>query len=452
MDFSFSHLLEGFNRIFTLYLVFPSIVLLGLYLSFRLRFVQVSKLFLSFRTLFKKSDKSEEGNISHYQAVASVLAGNFGTGNISGMAVALTTGGPGALIWMWIMAFLGSAIQFGSSLLGVKYRQKKADGQYVGGPMYYLATGLGYKKIAIFFCFFTVIASFACGGLAQVNSMTLPFAKIGIAPWISGVAIAFFVAIVVLGGAERVAIMCSAVVPVMALLYLGGALYILGVHSDKLMGAIGDVFKASLGVSSLVGGAAGYSVMKALTTGFDRAIFATDAGTGTVPLLQSGAKTKHAVIDGVVTLVAPFLVMIVCTATALVLMVTGAFTTDGLASTNMVIYAFSTVLGPKMGFYIVLIALALFGYTTTVAYATCMERAMGYLSDRKWVVKLVMCLYIAFIPVGSLLHVNFVWMVADISLTAMMVLNLIGVAGLSKEVIATTREYFEPQLERATID
>src|ERR1700722_10778957 len=135
MDFNFGPLLGGFNRFFTLYLVFPSIVLLGLYLTFRLKFVQVLKLKLSFTTLFQKGNSQEEGNISHYQAVAAVLASNFGTGNISGMAIALSTGGPGALMWMWVMAFLGSAIQFGSSLLGVKYRKKNAHGEYVGGPM-----------------------------------------------------------------------------------------------------------------------------------------------------------------------------------------------------------------------------------------------------------------------------------------------------------------------------
>jgi AGCS family alanine or glycine:cation symporter len=442
MDFSFGHFLEGFNRFFTLYLVFPSIVLLGIYLTFKLRFVQVLKLKLSFLTLLKKSDSQDEGNISHYQAVAAVLAGNFGTGNISGMAVALTTGGPGALMWMWVMAFLGSAIQFGSSLLGVKYRKKNKYGEYVGGPMYYLSEGLGLKKIAFLFSFFVILASFACGGLAQVNSMTLPFEKLGVAPWISGIVIAVFVSLVVLGGATRVAVVCSAVVPVMALLYLGTAFYILGVHFRDVLPATVEILKASLGVSSFIGGVAGYSLMKALTSGFDRAIFATDAGTGTVPLLQSGAKTSHEVIDGVVTLVAPFLVMVVCTATALVLMVTGAYPAKGLASTNIVIDAFSRVLGENLGFIIVLIALTLFGYTTTIAYATCLERAVGFMTSSKKVVKAFLLSYILFIPVGSLLHVDFVWIVADISLTAMLIINLIGVAGLSREVIESTHEYF----------
>jgi AGCS family alanine or glycine:cation symporter len=148
----------------------------------------------------------------------------------------------------------------------------------------------------------------------------------------------------------------------------------------------------------------------------------------------------------VVTLVAPFLVMIVCTATALVLMITGAYTTEGLASTNMVTHAFESVLGENLGFVIVLVALTLFGYTTTVAWATCMERAIGFLTPSKRWIKACLFAYILFIPVGSLLHVSFVWIVADISLTAMLVLNIIGVAGLSKEIITTTDEYFSLQL------
>lgn len=437
MDLPF---VEAFNSLFTLYLIFPSIVLLGLYLTFRLRFVQLSKLKMSVSLLFKKQ-AGEEGSITHYQAVASVLASNFGTGNISGMAVALTTGGPGALMWMWVMAFLGAAIQFANCCLGVKYREKNEKGEYIGGPMYYLQRGLKLKKIAALFCIATILAAFTAGGLVQVNSIALPLTALGISPWVTGGVLAFFVAIVILGGAQRVADMCSTVVPVMAILYLGAAFFILGQHVEALWPAIQEVFRASVGVLPLAGGVAGFTVMKAVTTGFDRAIFATDAGTGTVPLLQSGAKTTDPVIDGVVSLVAPFLVMIVCSSTALVLMVTGAIQVPGLASTNLVTYAFGQGLGEKTGLIIVLIALVLFGYTTTVAWASCLEKAVGFLFGARFI-KAALLLYILSVPLGALLHVDSVWLLADISLTAMVLLNLIGVAGLSKEVIYDTRRFF----------
>lgn len=446
MELSFAHLFEVLNRYFTLYCIFPSIVLLGLYLTVKLRFVQITKIKLSFTSLFNKEEE-QEGSISHFQAVASVLASNFGTGNISGMAVALTVGGPGALLWMWVMAFLGSAIQFASCYLGVKYRSQTDKGEFVGGPMYYLSRGLRQKKLAIAFCLFVIAAAFAVGGLVQVNSITLPLEKLGIAPWISGVTIAFFVALVVLGGAARIANVSAAVVPFMALLYLGGALFILGIYREQLPSALHLVFTSAFSGISAAGGVLGFTIMKAISTGFDRAIFATDAGTGTVPLLQSGAKTKSPIIDGVVSLVAPLLVMIVCTATALVLIVTGATAQPGLESTNMVTFAFSTVFGHTWGLIIVFIALILFGYTTTIAWASCLERAIHFLFGQK-AVKWALFLYILSVPLGAFLKVGMVWIFADLALTAMVICNLIAVAGLSQEVIAEHRRFFGRHKEK----
>jgi AGCS family alanine or glycine:cation symporter len=216
---------------------------------------------------------------------------------------------------------------------------------------------------------------------------------------------------------------------------------ILGLHADQLGNAFTLMFKSAFGISSAVGGVLGFAVIKSITTGFDRAIFATDAGTGTVPLLQSGAKTTNPVIDGMVSLVAPVIVMIVCTTTALVLLVTGAFGTEGLQSTDMVTYAFTSGLSSKAGLYVVMVSLVLFGYTTTIAWASCLQRAVVYLFGTKYV-RAFHWLYIIMVPVGALMHVHIAWILADIFLTAMLVINLIGVAGLSKEVVRDTEKYF----------
>ncbi len=396
---------------------------------------------MGFFHLFKKEEKGEKGDISHYQAIASVLAGNFGTGNISGMAVALSMGGPGALVWMWVMTFLGSIVQYANCLLGVKYRRLNSDGEYVGGPMYYLKEGLGLRSLAVAFALFVILAAFTVGNFAQINSMTLPLERLGVSPLVVGFGMAFLIALVILGGVKKVAGVSSAVVPVMAIFYLATALFILGVHYEKVLPAFGLLFQSAFGLSSIVGGTLGFTVMKSLTTGFDRAIFATDAGTGSVPILQAGAKTKHPVVDGVVALTAPFLVMIVCTTTALVLIVTGAFETTGLQSTNMVTYAFQQGVGQTAGSFVIISSLVLFGYTTALAWASCLERAVGFLFGRRYV-RLFQILYIVLIPVGALLHVDFVWTLADISLSCMLVMNMVGVAGLSNEVIGESREYF----------
>ncbi len=435
-------MLRSLNELFTLFFVFPAILLLGIYLSFRLRFVQLSKFLLSFGHLFKRQEIGEEGDISHYQAIASVLAGNFGTGNISGMAIALATGGPGALIWMWIMAFFGAAIQYANCLLGAKYRRKNQDGEFVGGPMYYLRDGLKYKSLAIIFSFCVVLSSFAVGNFAQVNSMVLPLSHFGIPPLLMGLVVACFVGLVILGGMQRVAKVSAAVVPLMALLYLGTALVILFRHLDQILPALKLVINSAFLGKAAAGGTLGWAVMKALTTGFDRAIFATDAGTGTVPILQAGSRTKDPVIVGIVALVSPFMVMIVCTTTALVLIITGAFQIIDMKSTNMVAYAFNTGIGDPIGSVVVIVALVLFGYTTAIAWASCLERAVGFLLGPAFT-PIFKWLYILLIPIGAILHVDFVWILADISLSLMVVINLIGVAGLSKEVVIDSRTYFQ---------
>lgn len=433
------HLLGLFNHSFTLFIVFPAVVLFGLYLTLKLRFIQVSHLNKSFSCLTKKGAE-DEGSISRFGAISAVLAGNFGTGNISGMAVAIATGGPGALVWMWVMAFFGAAIQYASCILGVTYRKKMANGEFVGGPMYYLRDGLGYQKMAILFSLFTVFGSIAVGNFAQINSVTLPLEKLGLNPFYCSLCIAILVGFVILGGIQRIAMFACYVVPFKALLYLGSAFVIIAFHYDQVLPAFQLMFQHAFGLQSVIGGALGAGVLKAITTGFDRGLFATDAGTGIVPILQSSARSENPVVDGIATLIAPLMVMIVCTATGLVLIVTGAWQVAGLESTNMVTYAFSQGLSSEVGGYIVLAALVLFAYTTILAWAYCGERAWGFLvgGDRaKW----FRILYIALVPIGSVMRVDMIWSLADIAITLMLVANLIGVIRLSGHVIASSREF-----------
>ena len=440
MDINFKMFLVNLNEILTFFVVFPSIIFLGIYLTIKLRFVQISKLKMSFSCLLKKENQSQ-GDISHFQAISSVLAGNFGTGNISGMAVAVTTGGPGALVWMWVMAFLGASIQYTSCILGVKYRKQNAEGEYVGGPMYYLQDALGFKKLAALFAVFTVIGALTVGNFAQVNSVALPLQKMGFNPLLCIAAIALLVAIVLIGGVQRVSKIASVIVPLKAFLYLTTALIILGINIDKVIPAFKLMFTAAFDPKSTMGGVLGFGMVKAISSGFDRGLFATDAGTGIVPILQSSARTSNPVIDGVVTLVAPFVVMIVCTTTGLVLLVTGVWQNADLQSTHMVTEAFQQGLGHSAGAYVVIIALILFAYTTILAWACCAEKAMGFLVGTKHA-KFFKYLYIAFIPVGAVMQVDLIWRLADISISLMLITNLIGVIGLSHEVIGASRKFF----------
>lgn len=432
-------MLQFLNHFLNGYLLLPGLVLLGVYLTVRLRFLQLAKLKVGFRHLFRRN-RGAKGDISHYQAVSSVLAGNFGTGNISGMAIALMMGGPGALVWMWIMAFFGSIIQYASCLLGVKYRTENEKGEFVGGPMYYIQKGLGLKWLSILFSLFVILGAIAVGIFCQINSMALSLSMVGVAPWVTGTLVALAVGLVLIGGVKKVARVAATVVPFMALLYLGSALFILAGYASAVLPAFGTMFKSAFSLHSMAGGALGFGLMQVVSTGTGRALFATDVGTGYVPILQAGARSRHHVIDGAVALVAPLLVMIVCTITALVLIVTGADQV-GLVSTQMVVHAFQQGLGQAWGSAIVNVALLLFGYTTILAWACCFERAVGFLVGCKKI-KLFRLLFVLLIPLSVLFDVGFVWTLADISLALMTLVNLVGIFGLSREVIDESRQYF----------
>ncbi|MCP5469732.1 MAG: sodium:alanine symporter family protein [Chlamydiales bacterium] len=436
-------MLALFNQFLTCYTLFPALVALGVYLTFRLRFLQIGKVKMGFKYLFQK-EKGAEGNMPRYQAIASVLAGNFGTGNISGMAVALMMGGSGALVWMWIMAFFGSIIQYSSCLLAMKYREQNEQGEFVGGPMYYISNGLGMKRLGRLFAFLVILGAIAVGVFCQINSMSISFVTLGIAPWVTGVVVAAGVGIVLLGGAQRVAKVAAAVIPFVAVFYMGSAIYILGHYWSAILPAFGMMFKNAFAFHSILGGAAGFGMMQVVTTGIGRALFATDVGTGYVPILQAGAKSRHYVVDGAVALVAPLLVMIVCTITSLVLIVTGADQAVGLKSTAIVVHAFQIGVGRVLGSAVVNTALLLFGYTTILAWACCFERAVGFLVGCRWT-KPLRLFFIGLIPLSAFFTVNFVWAFADIALALMTLVNLIGIFGLSREVVRESRDYFLPQ-------
>lgn len=428
------------NDGFTFFVIFPVILFLGLFLTIQLRFVQFSKLGMSVKQLFHKYEGEKDG-ISHYQAVAAVLAGNFGTGNISGMAVAMTTGGPGALVWMWVIAFLGAAIQYASCILGVQYREENARGEKVGGPMYYLSKGLKMKRLGMIFAVFAILGGLTAGNFTQVNSVVLPLQNLGIPPLATSLSMAFLVGLVLLGGLQRFAKFAASVVPIMAILYFGTAVWILASHGSLILPCLKQIFISAFSPSAFLGGSLGYGIMRTIASGFDRGIFATDAGTGVAPILQSSTDSSDPISNGIVTLIAPILVMIVCTTTGLVLMVTGLWQSD-FQSTNMVTTAFTQGLKNPIGGYIVTTALILFSYTTVLAWANCCERAVGYLLGEGWI-KRFRWFFLCMIPLGAYFQVEHVWLLSDISFSLMLATNMIGVAGLSKEVKKATQNAFQ---------
>jgi AGCS family alanine or glycine:cation symporter len=315
--------------------------------------------------------------------------------------------------------------------------------------MYYLRDGLGYKLLGSIFAGCTMFGAITVGNFAQINSIVLPLQSAGIHPLTASIILALLVAAVIMGGIQRVARFSSVIVPVQAILYFGAAIWILTSYHQQILPALQLMFHSAFDTSSFVGGTLGMGMMQAITTGFDRGLFATDAGTGIVPILQASARSEQPVRDGLVTLVAPLMVMLVCTLTGLVLLVTGAWQEPGLQSTNMVTHAFSRGMDHPAGAWIVMIALLLFAYTTILAWSYCGEKALEFLSGSSRQKNWFRLGFVMLVPVGSLLQVDLIWILADIAIGFMLLINLIGITGLSRQVIAESRAHSVPIVSRS---
>lgn len=434
-------MLNDFKILLSLTLLIPLVSIIGLYLSFKLRFVQITKIFEAFK-LFAH-DRGISGKANSFSAVSAVLGGNLGTGNIAGIAVALTTGGPGALFWMWIMAFLGATLKFVGCTLAILYRKRDDVGENVGGPMYYLEKGLGMPILAKLFCVFTILSALTVGNLVQMHSLALPLTKAGIPPLLTGIVMSILIGCVIWGGLKRFVVVVSAVVPVMALAYILACLGIIVLYLPQVPEAVGLIIHSAFHPGPVIGGIAGYGVLEAIRVGFDRGLFATDVGAGLAPILHSSVESdtsevKTALAQGMISMISPLVVMVVCTMTGLVLILTGAWQHAGLESTNLCIHAFSVGFGAQWAGHIVTITLCFFAFTTILTWSFCADKAVEYLFSVKYI-HAFQILFILCIPLGTFLHVHLVWSVADIFMNFMLLINLIGLISLAPQVIKITQ-------------
>lgn len=429
-------MLDEFKTILSVYLLIPFVAIVGLIFSIRFQFIQCTHVLKAWKFFFGDRDPSKRS--SSFSAVAAVLGGNLGTGNISGMAVALAMGGPGALFWMWIMATLGAILKFVGCILGVLYRQKGSHGEYIGGPMYYIGKGLRQKGMAKIYCILALCAALTVGNMVQMNSLALPFTQAGVPPLATGLIMSLITASVILGGLQRFSRIASYVVPFMAVGYVAACLIILLVFVDKLPQAILHVFHSAFDSSAFTGGVAGFAILQAVRVGFDRGLFATDVGVGIDAIVHSSVESNHsqtqtALTQGLISTLSPFIVMIVCTLTGLVLMVTDAWMVPGLESTNMCIEAFKRGFGFDLAGHVITVTLFFFAFTTILTWSFCYDKAIEYLFSAKYV-RLFQYVFVAIIPLGALFHVQAVWNVADIFMNLMLIINVIALIGLYKEV------------------
>ncbi len=429
----------------------PLLVLLvgtGIFLSFRLGFLQIFRLPRSLKLIFSAENQGE-GDIDSFKALCTALAATVGTGNIVGVATAIKAGGPGAILWMWIAAFFGMATKYAEGCLAVKYRTVDDKGQISGGPMYYIENGLGraYRPLAIAFAFFGVlVAYFGIGTFAQVNSIVqITQLNTGIPVEYTAVVLTILVAAITLGGLQSIAKTASKIVPAMAVIYMVSTLGFLVIFADKLPGAIAEIFYDAFHPTAAVGGFLGASVLFAMRNGVARGVFSNESGLGSAPIVAAAAKTKWPAEQGLVSMTGTFIdTIIICTMTGLVVVISGLWKTDlnGAALTNA---AFLQAY-PAFGGYMLMVGLVLFAFTTILGWNYYGERCMEYLVGVKGIMPYRVG-FIVLVGCGAFLKLESIWILADIVNGLMAIPNLIALLGLSGVVVAETRKYMEHMKE-----
>ena len=426
----------------------PLLILLagtGLYLTLRLGFLQIRYLPRALRYLFQRDANKGKGDVSSFAALCTALAATIGTGNIVGVATAVQAGGPGAIFWMGLVALLGMATKYAECLLAVKYRVRDRNGFMAGGPMYYIERGLGLKWLARLFAVFGVlVAFFGIGTFPQVNAITHAMQDtFNIPIIITAVVVTLLVALIILGGVKRIATASSLIVPFMAIFYVSVSIVILAINYDKLPAAIELVIHSAFEPQAALGGAVGFTVMKAIQSGVARGIFSNESGLGSAPIAAAAAQTKEPVRQGLISMTGTFLdTIIVCTMTGLVLVITGAWSNPELAGASVTNYAFAQGLGTSFGATVVTIGLLFFAFTTILGWCYYGERCFVYLVGIRGI-RLYRWIFIILVGTGSFLTLDLIWILADIVNGLMAFPNLVALIGLRKVIISETKDYFE---------
>ncbi|WP_171943783.1 alanine/glycine:cation symporter family protein [Streptococcus suis] len=416
----------------------------GVYFTLRLGVFQVSKLPTAFRLIFS-SDQSGQGDVSSFAALCTALAATVGTGNIVGVATAITTGGPGALFWMWVAAFFGMATKYAEGFLAIKYRTKDANGQAAGGPMHYITLGMGqkWKPLAIFFAISGVlVALLGMGTFSQVNSIASSMsASFGLAPQLVSIVTAISIAFFIFGGIEKISDVSTKIVPFMAILYILASITVLALHWEQLLPTLALVFKSAFTPAAAVGGFAGATVQQAIQRGIARGVFSNESGLGSAPIAAAAAKSDNPVEQGLISMTGTFIdTLIICTLTGLTILVTGQWSVEGLAGAPLTQAAFSTVFG-QPGVLALTISLVLFAYTTILGWSYYGERCIEFLFGTKSILPYRLA-FIAMVALGGFLKLDLIWTIADIVNGLMALPNLIALLALSPVIIKETRQYF----------
>ncbi len=423
----------------------PLLILLlgtGVLLTIRLRLIQVSGLPRALSVMIRRArtlgPDSIPGDITPFQALMTSLAGTVGNGNIAGVATAIAAGGPGALFWMWMSGFLGMATKYAESFLGVRFRRRHRDGTIASGPMYYLTEGAGLPILAAAFAFFLGVRTLVSTSIVQTSSIAIAVEEeFGIPHIVTGVSLSLLTWLVIIGGIRRIGRIAEKLSPFMVLLYVGGGLFIVLSSLSILPSVLALVVKSAFSPAAATGGFAGATVRMAVRFGIARGIYSNEAGTGSAPIAHGAARTRSPREQGLLAMMDVFVdTLVVCTLTGLVILMTGVWS-SGDTSTALTRAAFQTTL-PGLGL-VVVAASFLFGYSTLISWPYYGEQCFSYLFG-DWIRKPFRWAFCVVMILGTILHVETVWNIADILNGLGTIPNLIGVLFLSGLVVRESRE------------
>lgn len=417
----------------------------GIYLSLGLKLMPWRQLSNAFKLLFVGRSSQGDGDIPPFQALMTAMSATVGTGNIAGVATAIFIGGPGAIFWMWITALFGMATKYAEAVLAVKYRETDDDGRFVGGPMYYIKNGLGKKWhwLGFLFALFGTIAAFGIGNMVQSNSVADALhSNFAVDTNLTGIVIAGLAALVILGGIKRIGTVASKLVPIMAIFYIAGSLIIILANITEVPAALAIIVDSAFNGHAAVGGFTGATIMMAIQFGIARGIFSNEAGLGSAPIAHAAAQTNNPVRQGMVGMLGTFIdTIIICTMTALVIIISGAWTSGETgASLSSLAYASSIPLGE----YVITFGLVIFAFTTILGWSYYGERCAEFIFGTKIILPYRL-LWIAAVFIGASQKVNLIWILADVMNGFMAIPNLIALALLSPIVFKITKEYFSNQ-------
>ena len=456
----------------------PLIVLIlvtGIFLTVILRGVQFSQLKFALKSIFRKSENDDGGELSSFKALCTALSATIGTGNIVGVATAIALGGPGALFWMWLAALFGMATKYAESMLAVHFREEKSDGHILGGPFYTCEKGVGAKFpifgkiLAVLFAIFgTMVGLFGIGTFSQVNSIssaietfsktvavqglkTVEIAGIGsysLVVIVASFILAITVALVIIGGLKRISTVASVIVPFMAVVYVALGMFAILCNLSKVTEAFEQIFQGAFGFRAAAGGAVGAMIV-AMQKGIARGIFSNEAGLGSAPIAASAAKVDHAVQQGIISMTGTFFdTIVIFSITGLVIVIAGTWNPElgyaGFGITNAAFQMLLPRVPPYFISFVLMLCLVLFAFTTILGWDYYSERCIEYLSNGNMVpVKIYRWLYIAAVFAGPYMTISAVWTIADIVNGLMAIPNIISLLILSGLVVKLTDDFFK---------